>query len=458
MVEGSGRRMGMALTTEQVLALAPDSTSAKAASGLVAESHWVSFGADDAAVWGECKGSGAKPYQTQVDLAALASRCTCPSRKFPCKHGLALLLRYAQQRDRSASGKRPAWVDEWLASRNEKAAKKEKTAAEKPSVDPAEAQAAAAKREAVRWKRIESGSADLQRWLADQFRRGLGGFGAEQRKEWASMAARMVDAQAPGLGQRLQDAAQVLGAGSSRFEEAIQALGLVQLANEGIGRRDRLSPARLADLRVALGWPHDKEEVIASSEAIDDDWLVLGEIVISGETNLTERRVWLRGSASGRYALLLDFAYHTQAWPSVWLIGSSYRATLRFYPGSVPLRALAAEQAAPVFSAWPRVTADAALIHVSAWYAQNPWLQQVPMLLSDAVPLFREQSWQLHTDVGRLPLHLPESAAWSLLAFSGGHPIDVMGEWDGRLLRPLAARNPNDPRARWILDSRELAA
>ena len=33
-----------------------------------------------------------KCNQVQVALAELASKCSCPSRKFPCKHGLALLL------------------------------------------------------------------------------------------------------------------------------------------------------------------------------------------------------------------------------------------------------------------------------------------------------------------------------------------------------------------------------
>ena len=88
--------MGIALTRDQVSALAPDDASAEAANGLVADSKWVTLGADDEAAWGECQGSGSKHYQAQVDLGALVSRCSCPSRKFPSKHGLALLLLYAQ--------------------------------------------------------------------------------------------------------------------------------------------------------------------------------------------------------------------------------------------------------------------------------------------------------------------------------------------------------------------------
>jgi uncharacterized Zn finger protein len=79
-------------TTEQVLSLAPDASSAKAGRDLAAARKWLTLGQEGQAVWGECQGSGKSPYQTQIDLSEPAFRCTCPSRKFPCKHGLGLLL------------------------------------------------------------------------------------------------------------------------------------------------------------------------------------------------------------------------------------------------------------------------------------------------------------------------------------------------------------------------------
>ena len=98
----------MTLTMEGVLALAPDEASAKAARGLTSPAKWPLLGADDAAVWGECQGSGSKPYQTQVDLSGPAFRCSCPSRKFPCKHNLALLMLRAQNASRFNSDEPPA--------------------------------------------------------------------------------------------------------------------------------------------------------------------------------------------------------------------------------------------------------------------------------------------------------------------------------------------------------------
>lgn len=80
-------------TEEQVSALAPDASSLSAARKLAG--RWHGAGYHDTALWGLCKGSGAKPYQTIVDLAGPAYKCSCPSRKFPCKHALSLLLSWS---------------------------------------------------------------------------------------------------------------------------------------------------------------------------------------------------------------------------------------------------------------------------------------------------------------------------------------------------------------------------
>ena len=76
----------------------------------------------------QCQGSGANPYQTQVDLQNIAFKCSCPSHKFPCKHSLGLLFLYASQPNLFSTGEEPAWVSEWLDKRANKAGeKKEKS-------------------------------------------------------------------------------------------------------------------------------------------------------------------------------------------------------------------------------------------------------------------------------------------------------------------------------------------
>ncbi|MDP9417748.1 MAG: SWIM zinc finger family protein, partial [Actinomycetota bacterium] len=104
-------------STAQVLALAPDASSAAAGRKLAGPTPWSGTGASDepAVVWGACKGSGKTPYQTVVDLTGPAYKCTCPSRKFPCKHALGLLLLWSG--GQIGGGEPPEWAASWAAGR-----------------------------------------------------------------------------------------------------------------------------------------------------------------------------------------------------------------------------------------------------------------------------------------------------------------------------------------------------
>ena len=443
----------MTLTVEEVLALAPDDASAKAARGLVSPAKWPLLGADDAAAWGECQGSGSKPYQTQVDLSGPAFRCSCPSRKFPCKHGLALLLLRAEHGGRFVAGPPPAWVSEWLASRGERAQKKEVQQAEKAAapVDPQ----AAAKREGQRWTRIEGAALDLQRFLADQLARGLGSLDPAALKTWATMAARMVDAQAPGLGARLQDTLAGVRQGEHWPERTLQGLGVLQLACDAIARRASLTAGQQADLRTLAGWPHDQAEVSAHGERVVDRWLVLGVATQDRQNKLTERRAWLLGSRTGRLGWLLDHAFAGRGFEQSWFPGTSVEATLAFFPSAQPLRALAVEREAAVAvadCALPAADGESPWQRVAERIAACPWHTLHPLLLHDVVvEVATGQPW-LRQGASAWPLQASEGELWRLLACTGGAPVTLAAEWDGDGIRPLTAwTQPGAPA--WIKEA-----
>ncbi|MCF6525166.1 SWIM zinc finger family protein, partial [Streptomyces sp. JJ36] len=117
---------GVRWTAEQVLALAPDASSRKHGSRLAAPEPWSEAGTGDGAVWGLCRGSGSRPYRTVIDVGggdAPGYRCTCPSRKFPCKHALGLLLLWAGGEPAVREGPEPPeWAAEWLGGRRARAA------------------------------------------------------------------------------------------------------------------------------------------------------------------------------------------------------------------------------------------------------------------------------------------------------------------------------------------------
>ncbi|MFD9203816.1 SWIM zinc finger family protein, partial [Streptomyces anthocyanicus] len=193
-------QQGVRWTADQVLALAPDTASRKAGSKLGAAGPWSEAGSsEEGAVWGLCKGSGSKPYRTVIDIAdstGPAYKCSCPSRKFPCKHALGLLLLWAGEDGAVPRGKAPDWADEWMEGRRKRADGKraQDAAGSASSGDPE----AARRRAERRAESITAGASELEQRLTDLLRGGLAS--AEQRGYglWEETAARMVDAQAPG--------------------------------------------------------------------------------------------------------------------------------------------------------------------------------------------------------------------------------------------------------------------
>ena len=150
-------------TPEQFLKLAPDAASAKATHGFLAPKKWAPLGVAETAIPVHAQGSGSNPYQSQVDLAEPAFKCSCPSRKFPCKHGLALFLLFAVQPALCTKTAPPDTVASWQKGRGDRAAKKD-TAATRKSKDPKHTEAQA-KTAARRLDRVKDGALELQRSL-----------------------------------------------------------------------------------------------------------------------------------------------------------------------------------------------------------------------------------------------------------------------------------------------------
>jgi hypothetical protein len=419
-------------SAEQVLALAPDATSQKAGRTLGTARPWsgTGFSPDPATVWGLCQGSGRTPYQAIVDLAEPAYRCSCPSRKFPCKHALGLLLLW------SAGGVAPAeppdWVTEWQASRSTR--KNKATPRAERQADPKTAQRRA--------DRVDAGLRELDRWLTDQVRQGLAGASRAGYAHWDTMAARLVDAQAPGLASSVRRLAAAAGAP----ERLLTELSLIRLLLCGYQRVGELPADLAATVRGRIGFPVATEDVLAG-ERLRDDWAVLG-LRDEGDERLTVRRVWLRGAASRRSALVLAFAAVGQTLTTDLVPGTIVDADLTFYPGALPLRALVAQRyAAPIPFATTLVTraagdtVGAALDGYAGAVAAEPWLERWPVLLSAAGPATDHSGrWYLRDPAGdALPLDPVVGEPWRLVAAAGGAPVAVAGELTPAGLRPLTA-------------------
>jgi len=431
------------LNVDQILALAPDPGSAKAGQGLASRRKWLVLGRSDRAAWGECQGSAREPYRTQIDLAEPAFRCSCPSRKFPCKHGLGLFLLLASEPAAFEQGAPPPWVAEWLTRRDQSASQRDAKPVPAPAaVDPQKKRVAAqAKTAAARETKVAAGVEELGRWLRDLIRQGLAGAQGRPYSFWESVAARMVDAQAPGLARIARSLAGIPASGEGWQARLLERLALLYLLLEGYQRIETLPIDTQIDIRTAIGWSHNQDELLESA-GLRDRWLILGQRV-EDEDNLRVQRTWLWGEACARPALILAFAAPGQSLDHSLVPGTALDAELVYFPSAYPLRALVQQRhgpPAPISGAPGYADIHAATAANAAALAVVPWLERFPMPLQAVIPMRVGERWAVRDYTGRaLPLPTGFAHRWRLLALSGGRPLALFGEWNGTTLLPLSA-------------------
>jgi len=422
-----------------VLALALDASSRRAAAGLARPACWSGAGAAGDLVWGLCAGSGQDPYQVIANLAGPSYKCSCPSREFPCKHVLALLLTWADGIV-PEQGEPSDYARAWQAGAGA-AASRRAAVAERKAAD-GQDDAAAARRSQQRARRVAAGLAELQTWLRDQVRAGLSGVPAGGYRHAETVAARMVDAQAGGLASALRRLAAIPASGDgwpARLLDEYAQLHLLARAHDRLGT---LPGGLGAVVRSRVGYTTSREDVLASP-AVTDRWQVLVARDVL-DAPVPARRVWLRGRDTGRFAMLLSFAAGGRfgANPDATLTpGTEVHADVHYYPGQPPVRALTgARRGAPVACPRPDGARGAAelLADWAAALAQDPWLTEWPALLA-GTPAAAGGRWYLVDRSGAaLPLRGQEALS-PLLAVSGGHPVTVAGEWGPAGLTALTA-------------------
>lgn len=423
----------MALREDQIIALAPDASSAKSGKGLAVVSRWPLLGVSDKALWGHCQGSGKLPYQTQVDLVNTAFKCSCPSRKFPCKHGLGLMLLYSREPGAFTKEVEPKWVSDWLHKRTENAVKK--TEKENKPVD-TEAQA---KRAEARARKVAGGMDELQVWLKDLIRNGLLTLPERAYEFWQAPARRMVDAQAPGLASMIKSFGNINYFQDSWKSEVLHQLTKLYLVSEAYKNIENLPENLAREIKNQVGFTQAKEELL-NEPGIPDEWLVLAR-TLEEEDQLIVERNWLYGLNNQKFALILQFIVNRQLPEYSFLPGTVWQAELVFYKGAFPMRALIKEQQKVDSFRIPEgySSVSAALKSFSEVVTQNPFSDWIPAILN-GISLIATNSGYFLQDVNgeAITAKLSYDRAIKLLAISGGHPCNVFVLMNGELAEPLA--------------------
>lgn len=298
--------------------------------------------------------------------------------------------------------------------------------------DPAAVRRRAEQREA----RVAAGMRELERWLLDQVRDGLSSAAHAGYAHWDGMAARLVDAQAPGAAGMVRRMGTVPAGGPEWPGRLLETYARAWLLARGYAHVDAVGPTLAATLRARVGFTVSREEVLRAGTSVRDRWLVVGSRDETDVDGLTVRRAWLRGAATGRAALVLSFAMAGQPLDGSLVPGTAVDADLAFYPAALELRALVARTHGVQTATEPSY---AAMREVLAEYADalasDPWLEAWPVVIGPVTPA-ADRGWHLVDDAG-CGLPLVKGEHWRLAAVSGGRRVVVGGEWSPSGLRPL---------------------
>ncbi|MDQ3031177.1 MAG: hypothetical protein M3Y87_02075 [Myxococcota bacterium] len=165
---------------------------------------------DNSLLWGQCQGSGSKPYELSIDLAGDTPtiRCSCPVKPPPCKHTLGLLVCFLEQATKFQEGEPPAELLEKRAKNVGRAEKRAESAAK-----PSEANLGAQKKKAE----AQRAAIDdlLEPLLLDAVKSGLGTIDAKRASRLVEQARQLHDAYLPGAAERLRRIAALAKSRSS---------------------------------------------------------------------------------------------------------------------------------------------------------------------------------------------------------------------------------------------------
>ncbi len=430
------------ISPDQVTALAPDAASYKAGKALAVASKWSDLARDDQMFWGLAKGSGKKPYLTCVSVDDFVSKCSCPSRKFPCKHALGLMFIAAQDLSFLAEADLPDWVQEWKdsrAARVEKAGKKKQTA--KPK-----SEESAARTKKKRTARMDDGIKFLDEFLLDLIRQGLAQSSVSDYDTWDNAARRLIDFQAPGLARYIRRLEEIAHSGPNWESRLLHEMGSLYLLSYSYKQRDNLDSTLCAEIEQRIGWQVEKESVL-SGKTMHDDWFVAYRTVTTAD-KLKVFSNWVYGQKNRQWALLLSFSAGGAAPAALWPVGGTVITELAFYPGASDERALAVVDSAPVrlgaeLNAEPE-SVQQLLGRVSDSLAVNPWRSRFPGLIH-AQPATLDGAAVLVDDQGdALPWQHSGDDQMIVQTVCGGRATVLAGEWNGHAYQVHAALDNGD--------------
>jgi len=383
----------MEITKEYIHNISPDESSTKNATKIFSKNSWIVY-KSKRAVWSEIYGSGKKPYLTQMDINDIVFKCSCPSRKFPCKHSLALGLYVAHNKlDSIPTQQEPLWVQEWIDKRIQKANKKASTTPKTKSPQQI------ALLETKRWNSAKKDVIYIEKWLEDSIKLGILDFPNKKFDYWDGLKKRIVDLKLTGFNHLFEQLQNAL-AKIDWETEVILIISLIHQLVECIKHHDKLPSPLKAELAMFLGWSISKNDLLANAdnETINDIWIVVN-VLLDKQDKLTTRKVFLYGTSSNRWAYILEFVHANSYFQDQYIQGSIFQGELVFYDSITKQRAILKSKIKDIDKYDSTLEAFNNLAIANTNYKEAlisfPWLFEYPLMIQKCNIIKQDDTYYL---------------------------------------------------------------
>ena len=287
---------------------------------------------------------------------------------------------------------------------------------------------------------MTAGLDDFSVWLRDLVRAGTASARQQPYGWWDETAARLVDAQLPGLAEQVRTMAGDVHRREDWADHLLAVSGRWWTATRAWTMRDALDRDGFADLRAYLGWAQPTAEVRAADTRTGTFEVLGGHR--SDDGRLQQQRTWLRDQATGDLLVVLDFSAGMTPMATPQLAGTVITTDGQSLPrhgaapGAVrrgPGRDRHRDGPGPGRQRrrCPRPSRGATGRRPVAGPPRRSRWPVSPSSPATACAV-RDAAGD------RLDLVDDGVAPWPLLALTGGHPADVFGELEGGRFRPLS--------------------
>ena len=361
--------------------------------------------------------------------------CNCKEIAKPCAHALALLFKFADDPSFFSVGHEPPpELAVWAKEQKDRDLARKNRIVKPISANPLDLVSPA------RLSRMEEGLVDLERFLKDVIRQGIFSLSERSDSFFEERASRLVDAQLPALAKQMRAVQLAIHSDDNWPVFVIHVFSTWFLLIRAFRKKSKLNNDVVFDLLADVGVTIKKEEVVATDNRIDGEWITIGREK-SVEGKLTLIRTWFLEYYSANTAMTLDYFFDTPNPEVAFDVNDVIAASFAFYPSAVSDRAVLVKgqknnsnrEATSIHGAFESF--EEMLKGYAETLSAVPWRRNFTARINGVIPVNHNDYAGLVDIDGRIMPLSSDVDILKMMAISSGHPLQIFGEWNGEQLK-----------------------